>query len=325
MTTPLTSPLVRQSHEEKIVFALSVLQVAVKNCGLIGLIGINTVSEPFFRDILNAIYGLSLTNLNNGISNYPAIDLGDASSRICFQVSSDGKKHKLQKTLKMFAAPKHKLTQAYDSIRVFVVGQRQKKYDGLIIPTGVVFNPDTDVIDVPTIIAALPSMSIQQLSALSHIIDQEMPMFAAATAVEGHTDKDILGEYRSHFLRRAMLDPWQQEGSVKDFRDALDSLQGLLTTGQVGGHPITKPLRRLSDAGLKGLAENVLHKLIMLRQLYTHHERIGDIDLNTNYGNFHNPAICRAFDTYRQDVIDELNRVLVAALLPPMPDVMTFP
>lgn len=325
MTTPLTSPLVRQPHEEKIVFALSVLQVAVKNCGLIGLVGINTVSEPFFRDFLNVLYGLNLTNLNNGISNYPAIDLGDTSSRICFQVSSDGKKNKLQKTLKTFGDPQHNLTQAYDTIRVFVIGHRQGKYDGLAIPAGVVFNPDTDVIDVPTIIAALPNTSVPQLTALSQIIDHEMPMFATATAMERHTDAEVLGEYRSYFCRRAMLDPWQQEGNVAQFRVAVDALLGLLTTGHVQGVPVTKPFRRIADPHLKSLMDKVHLKLMMLRQLFTHHERIGDIDPIANFGNFNNPKICVAFDTYRQDVIDELNHVLVSASLQPMPGVMTFP
>ena len=325
MSTPTTCPMARQPHEEKITFALSVLQVSVKNSGLIGLIGINTVSEPFFRDFLNTLYGLNLSNLNNGIANYPAIDLGDTGARLCFQVSSDGTKRKIQKTLKTFGDAKHNLLQSYDTLRVMVIGKRQMTYDKLTIPQSVMFNPATDVIDVPMLIATLRNTATSTLISLSQIIDQEMPLFASATTVQRHTDSEVLDAYRSYFLRRALLDPWQQEGNIGDFRDAIDFLLGLLTTGCVKGEPITKPLKRISDRQLKSSVERVYLKLVRLRQLFTHHERLGDIDPLTNFGNFQNPAICHAFDTYRQDVIDELNQVLTAASLQPLPDMTKFP
>ena len=50
MITRNTNPLDRQPHEDNIAFALSVLQVAVKNYGLIGVVGISTVWEPFVLD-----------------------------------------------------------------------------------------------------------------------------------------------------------------------------------------------------------------------------------------------------------------------------------
>lgn len=325
MATPTTSPLVRQPHEEKISYALSVLQVSVKNFGINGLVGINTVSEPFFRDFLNTFYGLHLRNLNDGIANYPAIDLGDKAARLCFQVSSDGTKKKLQKTLDTFGDPRHNLLQSYDKLRVMVIGKRQQKYGNLTIPHGVTFDPTRDVIDVPSLIAALSNVPTPTLISLSQVIDQEMPMFAAATQVGQHSDSEALNVYRSHFLRRALLDPWQQEGNVADFQDAVDSLLGLLTSGYVRGQPLTKPVRNIVDAQLKGGLERVYLKLVGLRQLFTHHVRLGDIDPATNFGNFQDPQICGAFDAYRQDVIDELNHVLSTVSLQPLPGVTKFP
>lgn len=325
MNTSNTSPLVREPHQQKISFALSVLQVAVKNNGLIGLVGTNTVAEPFFRDFLNIVYDLNLDNLNDGIANYPAIDLGDTAARLCFQVSSTGTKAKVQKTLTVFGDPKHKLTSAYDKLRIFVIGKRVKKYEKLNIPKGVKFDQATDVVDVPLLIKSLPNVPTTKLIALSQLIDQEMPMFAAATSVEHHTDDQVLKEYRSHFYRRALLDPWQQEGNVADFRDAIDSLLGLLTTGCVEGEPKTKPIRRISDKSLKRRVERVHEKLMLVRRLFTHHERLGDIDPVANFGNFNNPAISSAFDSYRQDVVDEMNAVLTSASLQPLPGLAKFP
>ena len=109
------------------------------------------------------------------------------------------------------------------------------------------FNKATDVVDVPMLIKPLPNVKTTKSVALSHLIDQEMPMFAAAPSVEHHTDDRVLEEYPSHFYLRALLDSWQQEGKVADFRDAIDSLLGLLTTGCVDGEPKTKPICRISD------------------------------------------------------------------------------
>lgn len=325
MTVPASTPLVRQAYLEKAATAISVLQVSVKNCDLIGLVSINTVSEGFFRDLLNICYKLDLINLNNGICNYPAIDLGDKSGRLCFQVSSDGTKKKIQKTLRKFADPKHGLLQWYDRIRIFVIGKRQKKYENLITPKGVRFDPTTDVIDVEMLIAELPNLATADLEAISRLIDQEMPMFRSARHVDQQSDNEVLDVYRSFFLRRALLDPWGQEGDVGAFRDAIDSLVVLLTTGYSQGEPTTKPIGSIGDGDLKRGMERVYLKLVRLRQLYTSHERLGDIDAKTNFGNFQNAAICVAFDTYKQDVIDELNKVLSTASLELLPNVMKMP
>lgn len=321
MNMPNTSPLIQEQYVKKISFALTLLQTALKNNGSIGLLDTNTVAESFFRDFLNISYDLKLKNLNNGIANHPAIDLGDTTARLCFQVSSKGTKVKVQETLNKFGDAKHDLTKKYDSLRILVIGKRVKKYKNLAIPKGVQFNEATDVIDIPTLNKSLPNLSTLKLAALSNLIDQEMPIFAMATSVEHHSDVQVLEEYRSYFHRRALLDPWMLEGNVADFRDAIDSLLALLTTGYVKGIPQTKPIRRISQKSLKHDLERVYTKLMLLRQLFTHHERVGDIDPETNFGNFTSPRICQAFDSYRQDVIDEMNTILTSASLKPLPGI----
>jgi hypothetical protein len=54
-----------------------------------GYTDINKYAEDTIRDLLNAIYGYKLKNLNWGLKpNFPVIDLGDDGFQMCFQVTS---------------------------------------------------------------------------------------------------------------------------------------------------------------------------------------------------------------------------------------------
>jgi hypothetical protein len=67
-----------------------------------GLYDINKGAEDFFCHLLNIGLGLRLENLNTIKPNYPAIDLGDTSNRICIQVTSENTSSKLLETLRKF-------------------------------------------------------------------------------------------------------------------------------------------------------------------------------------------------------------------------------
>lgn len=321
MSGMTSSPLARQPLQEKIGFALGVLRYCVENQGIQKLLSINTVAETFFKEFLSILFDLTLENLNSG-PNFPAVDLGDKGARVCFQVTSDGKKTKVKKTLATFADSKHNLAADFDSLRIFVIGKRQKSYDGLAIPTGVVFDPTNDVLDIPSVLRMLPQLKIEKLELLADLIDKEMPLFKTASAVERQTDQESLEVYRSHFERRALYDSWGVEADVGDFRDAVDDLLGLVTMGIVKGIPVAKSKAKLQDPQLQEAVERVHLKLIHLRQLYTLHERLGDINPDTNWGNFHDHEMCHAFDTYKQDVLDEMNNVLTSRSIRPLQGVM---
>ncbi len=64
-----------------------------------GRTDINIGSEDFFCQLINMIYGFRLHNMNQLQSNYPAIDLADENSQVCFQITSENTKRKIKSTI----------------------------------------------------------------------------------------------------------------------------------------------------------------------------------------------------------------------------------
>lgn len=67
-----------------------------------GRTDINDDMERFFKQVLNAHYGYELKTTNDILSNYPAIDLRDETSGICYQVTSTNTTTKIKSTIQTF-------------------------------------------------------------------------------------------------------------------------------------------------------------------------------------------------------------------------------
>lgn len=81
---------------------LSRIATDIRFDNISGLYDRNSHMERFFKQILNAIYDYNLVTTNLNISNYPAIDLKDASRRVAYQVTSTNSNQKINKTVKTF-------------------------------------------------------------------------------------------------------------------------------------------------------------------------------------------------------------------------------
>ena len=66
---------------------LAILGDALENEGLFGHHDGKIACEDLFKDLFNLIYDLQLENLNNEKDNYPAIDLGDKSIGVAYQIT----------------------------------------------------------------------------------------------------------------------------------------------------------------------------------------------------------------------------------------------
>lgn len=81
--------------------------------------------ERFFKQVLNVVHGLNLTNTNFDICNFPAIDLKDVSRRICYQISATNTKDKIQKTITRFKAKK--MYEDFDELRFLFISNDDPK------------------------------------------------------------------------------------------------------------------------------------------------------------------------------------------------------
>lgn len=92
--------LQRQTYINDIVNRLSGLASSVELRGLLNLLDLHVISEDFYVDLLNLIYGWKLRNANSLQQNAPGIDLVDDSNRILAQVTGTSTKGKIDHSLK---------------------------------------------------------------------------------------------------------------------------------------------------------------------------------------------------------------------------------
>lgn len=111
--------LTRQKKNNNITFAFSLLSTVITFNSKQGLFDINKTMELVLTDLLSHVYNLSLTNLNVIKYNHPAIDLGDQSSGVAIQVTSDGSKAKFSKTIDKFF--KWNLHETYNEVWMMVI------------------------------------------------------------------------------------------------------------------------------------------------------------------------------------------------------------
>ena len=89
-----------------------------------GYTDINKSSERLFIDILNLIYRIKLRDMNEIQNNYPAIDLGDYSSGICVQVTSESNNAKFRRTVKKFK--EKKLNNQFSKLIFLIISNTKK-------------------------------------------------------------------------------------------------------------------------------------------------------------------------------------------------------
>lgn len=116
--------LTRQAQNSKLTNAFAILSTNISYNSQQSMLDINKVMETILPDLLNHVYGLSLTNLNTITHNHPAIDLGDEISGLAVQVTSDGSKQKMVETISKYK--KYELDKKYNEIWFLIISNDTK-------------------------------------------------------------------------------------------------------------------------------------------------------------------------------------------------------
>ena len=307
-----------------IVRALSLIKVVCEEESRLHLMNSLTVSEHFFCHFLNEAYGLKLKNLNQTAPNYAAVDLGDTTAGVSFQVTRDGKAGKIQKTLNTFV--KHLRFNEYKKLRFLVFGDRQKKYTKLKVDNRIGFTWNDDIIGIPELIAHLDTLSVQQLGRLVMIVEQEIAGGIAVSAASLHDDKQSLEFYRRHFDRPWMQDDWHNERKFTDFHKRAIQAISLLNAGVIDATMVTKSRHDFKDTRMINDLEDIYHKVRKLLSEFCIRSRPHDpnreIDLETDHCQFRTQATCDLFNAMRQEITETLNPLLAQAGLRPVRGVL---
>lgn len=114
----------KQDIVKKISLLLSVIEVHIHSLNKLNLTDFNIECEDIFCNLINKIHNLNLINLNYTKYNYPAIDLGDVSSGICYQITSSNDVSKINETIEKFESKN--LDKIYYELNIFIIGAKKR-------------------------------------------------------------------------------------------------------------------------------------------------------------------------------------------------------
>jgi hypothetical protein len=151
---------------------LAWIRVSCEQRGWLKLFDNHVVAQHFFCRFLNAAFNLRLVELDLIQANFPAIDLGDTTNRIAYQVTTERGGDKVQHTLDKFV--EHELEKQYDSLRVLIVGSRQSTYKSVTVPASLQFDCDQDILGIEELVKYIGSLDSDRLGQLETILAEEL-------------------------------------------------------------------------------------------------------------------------------------------------------
>ena len=159
---------------------LSVWQVNIGLNNQDGLTDINSDAEDFCCGLLNEMFDAQFVNLNLERMNFPAVDLGDKSRRVCVQMTSTAGAGKIDHTLDRFFF--HKLNQDYDRLIVLVLGKKQNHTKTFDVKDGFSFEPSRDVWDIAKLVTQLAGLDMVHLNGVDAYLEEQFGAIGELTA-----------------------------------------------------------------------------------------------------------------------------------------------
>lgn len=222
----------KEIYIKSITDALGILSYQVENRNTINLYDINILSENFYKDLLNLVYGYELVNLNTIDKNASAIDLGDKSKKISIQVTSDNSSTKIKKTIDKFI--EYKLYEDYN-ILIILILVKKKSYTTIFDTNSkFIFDKSKHIMDYTDLVKYLDTQELSKLKLISDFLESELnnkvDKAKKRQATEVETIIDLV-EYLSENKKKSMdnkkteIDPnYKINKRFKDHADFLKTL-----------------------------------------------------------------------------------------------------
>lgn len=208
------------------------LAAQARQRGKVHLFDIHTYVEDFICEVLNRIYGLALVNLNKQGLNHPGLDLGDTGKRVAFQITADKSTNKIRETLKKVTIADKA---AYDTVRVFVIGEKQGSYTLTGEPFDAFGFTEANILDFDDLCTGLMSLSLSDLIALGRYVRDEMRRVVAELEIpdengltQSSIDAFVEALPKPTLSNAALMDAYYVQAGVDfDQQDAADSIKTL--------------------------------------------------------------------------------------------------
>lgn len=176
----------RERLIKEITNYLAFLRSQVELLNSLTLTDINKISENFYRDFLNILFGYSLININIEEKNAAAIDLGDLKAKLAIQVTSTKTLEKIKKTHKSFV--QRKLHLQYDRLVVLnIVAKCDHRTKSLGTTSDLVFDIEKDVWDVTDLLRSIDGYEVDDLEKVKSFLEKNIKITLPVTKLEAET------------------------------------------------------------------------------------------------------------------------------------------
>jgi hypothetical protein len=140
--------------------------------GILRLFDDHVLAERFFCRLLDSAYRIQLKRMEEIQSNHPAFDLGDAQTRVAYQITTEKSSEKVQRTLDKFV--EKGFEKQYHRLCILIIGNRQTTYKSVTVPPELQFNCARDIIGIPELIKHIDTLNSRRLRELSNIFKEEL-------------------------------------------------------------------------------------------------------------------------------------------------------
>lgn len=149
---------------------LAILSTEIKLRGRFNMFDINVVSETFFAELMNIVFGCELKNVNIVEQNAKSIDLIDENGKLIVQVSSDNSKGKVQKSLSGIDTSKY-AGYKFKFISISKDAGHLSNYK-FMVPNGITFDPSKDCYDKETLIRHIQDKGSETIASVCEYLNR---------------------------------------------------------------------------------------------------------------------------------------------------------
>ncbi|AYV69166.1 NTPase [Niallia circulans] len=164
----------RNNNTSMFVGYLVRLNEFIKENGRLNLLSTHVHAENFYRDLLNYLFGLSLSNMNEEKQNAAAIDLIDRKSKLIIQVSATCTKRKIESSLSKDIIAEYK-KDGFHMKFLFIGNQNENIKNGTFLnPHSIHFNPKIDIILTNDLSSKFIDLDIDNQNSIIEFLSKEL-------------------------------------------------------------------------------------------------------------------------------------------------------
>jgi hypothetical protein len=208
--------LAKKAMMEDIRVGFSHLQHYIRPGGPTNLTDINVDAEDFVANVLNALHGWDLINMNRKVSNYPCLDLFSEREKIGVQVTAEEGSAKINDTLACLEdkGMSARITRFYH----FSLVPKQGSYTIHKVPPGITFAWKTDILDFDSVFKQIQEASDDTIAAVQKVVRKSLPTIFAAEVNRLTALRSELHACQTIFDRAVMSAPFHREDPVEMYK-----------------------------------------------------------------------------------------------------------